>query len=136
MSPHASGPRRFWSLARFLSLICFPYLADFYSGTGVSRGCKPSGGPQGQVGRLGAPGTSWSNRRTASCTIMKKLFIFWRRKHESPGSFSHLPVSRASTRLPTELGYDLRDKDFKKFPKAASVRDLEKVKEYLHTFSS
>ncbi|XP_024613554.1 LOW QUALITY PROTEIN: ankyrin repeat domain-containing protein 7 [Neophocaena asiaeorientalis asiaeorientalis] len=46
---------------------------------------------------------------------MKKLFTLWRRKDEPH----------------TQPGYNLRDKDLKKLHKAASVGDLEKVKEYL-----
>ncbi|XP_057589722.1 ankyrin repeat domain-containing protein 7 [Hippopotamus amphibius kiboko] len=46
---------------------------------------------------------------------MKKLFTLWRRKDEP-----HI-----------QPGYNLRDKNLKKLHKAVSVRDLEKVKEYL-----
>lgn len=62
---------------------------------------------------------------------MKKLLTFWRRKDEPQGPSSHLPVAQASTHHPAQPGYNLRDKDLKKLHKAASVGDLEKVKEYL-----
>nr|XP_045721167.1 ankyrin repeat domain-containing protein 7 [Mirounga angustirostris] len=62
---------------------------------------------------------------------MKKLFTFWRRKDEPHSPSSHVPIGRASTHHPTQPGYNLRDKDLKKLHKAASVGDLEKVKEYL-----
>lgn len=62
---------------------------------------------------------------------MKKLFTFWRRKDQPHSPSSHLPVGGASTHHPTQPGYNLRDKDLKKLHKAASVGDLEKVKEYL-----
>ncbi|XP_046951196.1 LOW QUALITY PROTEIN: ankyrin repeat domain-containing protein 7 [Lynx rufus] len=62
---------------------------------------------------------------------MKKLLTFWRRKDEPQGPSSHLPVAQASTYHPAQPGYNLRDKDLKKLHKAASVGDLEKVKEYL-----
>ncbi|KAB0403298.1 hypothetical protein E2I00_015312 [Balaenoptera physalus] len=63
---------------------------------------------------------------------MKKLFTLWRRKDEPHSSCSHLPIGGpASIGPPAQPGYNLRDKDLKKLHKAASVGDLEKVKEYL-----
>lgn len=87
------------------------------------------------MGRLGVLGIFWFNRRIVFCIVMKKFFIFWRRKYECFGFFLYLFVSRVSIMLFIELGYDFRDKDFKKFFKVVLVRDLEKVKEYFYIFS-
>ncbi|OWK06488.1 hypothetical protein Celaphus_00012182, partial [Cervus elaphus hippelaphus] len=63
---------------------------------------------------------------------MKKLFTSRRRKDEPRGSCSPLLAGRwASIGLLAQSGYTLRDKNLKKLHRAASVGDLEKVKEYL-----
>uniref|UniRef100_A0A8C6D9R6 Ankyrin repeat domain-containing protein 7 n=1 Tax=Moschus moschiferus TaxID=68415 RepID=A0A8C6D9R6_MOSMO len=63
---------------------------------------------------------------------MKKLFTLRRRKDEPCSSCSSLLVGRwASIGLLAQSGCTLRDKNLKKLHRAASVRDLEKVKEYL-----
>ena len=63
---------------------------------------------------------------------MKKLFTSRRRKDEPRGSCSLLLVGRwASVGLLAQSGCTLRDKNLKKLHRAASVGDLEKVKEYL-----
>ena len=63
---------------------------------------------------------------------MKKLFTLWRKKDEPRCSCSPLLVGRwASIGLFAQSGYTLRDKNLKKLHRAASVGDLEKVKEVL-----
>ncbi|XP_076973381.1 ankyrin repeat domain-containing protein 7 isoform X2 [Tamandua tetradactyla] len=70
-------------------------------------------------------------RRTALSMAMKKLFNFRRRKDESRSCSSDLRIGQTVSHSPSQLGYNLQDKDLKKLHKAASVGDLEKVKEYL-----
>lgn len=63
---------------------------------------------------------------------MKKLFTLPRSKDEPRCSCSPLLVGRwASIGLLAQSGYTLRDKNLKKLRRAASVGDLEKVKECL-----
>ncbi|XP_037693689.1 ankyrin repeat domain-containing protein 7 [Choloepus didactylus] len=62
---------------------------------------------------------------------MKKIFSLWRRKEESRSCSSDLRTGRTIAGSPSQLGYNLRDKDLKKLHRAASVGDLEKVKECL-----
>ena len=63
---------------------------------------------------------------------MKKLFTLPRSKDEPHCSCSPLLVGRwASIGLLAQSGYILRDKNLKKLDRAASVGDLEKVKECL-----
>lgn len=66
---------------------------------------------------------------------MKKLFPF-RGKRKTDDSHSHLSdlsISLASTTpsLSTGGGYHLRDKPLKKLHKAASVGNVQKLKDYL-----
>ena len=102
-------------------------------GEHLARGfCEPEAqGPQ--VGwAVRSSRTSWSHWRAASWTAMKKLFTLWRKKDEPRCSCSPLLVGRwASIGLFAQSGYTLRDKNLKKLHRAASVGDLEKVKECL-----
>ena len=102
-------------------------------GEDLARGvCEPE--PQGPEvgGAVRSSRTSWSHWRAASCTSMKKLFTLPRRKDKPRCSCSPLLVGRwASIGLLAQSGYTLRDKNLKKLHRAASVRELETVKEYL-----
>ena len=102
-------------------------------GEDLARGvCKPEAQGREVGGAVRSSRTSWSHWRAASCTAMKKLFTLPRSKDEPRCSCSPLLVGRwASIGLLAQSGYTLRDKNLKKLRRAASVGDLEKVKECL-----